>query len=157
MRHLVSMRLETHSQQATTQSTVWHGMAAWSRHSNRHMHSTYSPDERVLSPAGQLLQLVDELSMYDPALHPEPLAHITSSSPAAAAHPDCSGKSTVMLLLPTAVTVPTLEWVTAPHPYCGLDTDGSTCTRLPTCTCCEQLDEEEEMQAVAPAVPGPRH
>jgi hypothetical protein len=88
--------------------------------------------------------------MYDPALHPEPLAHITSSSPAAAAHPECSGKSTVMLLLSTAVTVPTLEWVTAPHPYCGLDTDGSTCTRLQTCTCCEQLDEEEEMQAVAP-------
>jgi hypothetical protein len=73
-------------------------------------HAQYVFSRRVvLSPAGQLLQVADEPSMYDPALHPEPLAQITSSSPNAAAHPVCSGKSTVMLLLPTAVTVPTLE------------------------------------------------
>jgi hypothetical protein len=89
-------------------------MEAWSKYSNRHIHSTFSADERALSPAGQLLQRADEPpSMYDSALHPEeepePLAQTTSSSPTAAVHPDCSGKSTVMVLLPTAVTVPTLE------------------------------------------------
>ncbi len=90
------MRLETH----TSNDNAKHGiMAACSRYSNRHIHSTSSADERALSPAGQLLQLADEPSTYDPALHPEeepePLAQTTRSSATAAAHPDCSGKSTV--------------------------------------------------------------
>ena len=52
------------------------------------------------------------------------------------------------------VTVPTLECVTEPQPYCGVDTDGRTWTRLPTWRVCEHADqvEDEEAQAVAPAV-----
>jgi hypothetical protein len=51
------------------------------------------------------------------------------------------------------VTVPTLEYVTSPQPYCGVETDDSTFTWLPTCTVCEHPDDEEvEVQAVDPAV-----
>ncbi len=61
-----------------------------------------------------------------------------------------------MIRLPrTEVTVPTLAYVTSPQPYCGLDTDDRTLTRLPTCSDCEHSDdgEEAEVQTVAPAVP----
>ena len=58
------------------------------------------------------------------------------------------------------VTVPTLEYVTEPQPYWGVDTEGRTWTRLPTWRVCEHAgeddpdeeEEEEEEQAVAPAV-----
>ena len=60
-----------------------------------------------------------------------------------------------MIRLPCMeVTVPTLECVTEPQPYCGVDTDGRTWTRLPTWSehALAGEEEEEEEQAVAPAV-----
>ena len=108
----------------------------------------------VKAPAGHITQLVPPLAtvMYDPALHPE-LVHTTWSSPSAACHPDCSGKSTITSLPLMEVTVPTLERVTEPQPYCGVDTDGSTWTELPTLSGWEHaVDEVAAEQAVAPDV-----
>lgn len=98
------------------------------------------------------MQIVKPLPRYDPALHSESV-QTTWSSPKAALHPDCSGKSTMIRLPWTEVTVPTLEYVTEPQPYCGRVTDGSTLTRLPTWSDCEHSEEEGE-QVVAPVVAG---
>jgi hypothetical protein len=50
------------------------------------------------------------------------------------------------------VTVPTLECVTEPQPYCGVDTDGSTRTELPIWSGWgHAVDEVAAEQAVAPA------
>ena len=98
------------------------------------------------------MQLVKPLPMYDPALHPE-LMHTTCSSPEAALHPDCSGKSTLITLPCMDITVPTLEYVASPQPCFGADTDGFTWTRLPTTRGCEHSDDDEGVvQVVAPAV-----